>query len=91
MIIYYHRVPDAPTLDAIKQDFVRHGLSGYIICSFFLPYMMAVRDASGSDHGLPDVERDERVLQISELAGEDGTHKLNDIIRDIVQFNAKFR
>ena len=81
-----------PSLAALKADFARHAMYGYVICSFFLPVMQGNPAVSPSDaeYGAlqaveDDREKGQRLGEMfAEVGGEAGDDTLADLLLEFV-------
>lgn len=82
-----------PSLAAVKADFARHAVYGYVICSFFLPVMQGKPADSPSDNefitveGITDKLEQGRALgrMFAEQGGEAGDDTLADLLLEFVE------
>ncbi|KAE8748954.1 EcKinase 7 [Frankliniella occidentalis] len=85
---------EMPSLAAIRADFARHALYGFVICSYFLPVMQAgpQEGSEGSTEemyavvrSIPDkFEAGQTMASFLEYLGEDGENTVADLLLEFV-------
>ncbi|XP_067006072.2 uncharacterized protein [Anabrus simplex] len=74
------------SLQSFKEDFAKHAIYGYMLCSFFLPIMMSPKDEL-PDYQLMESQPELAEQIITQLGGEPATKLLGEIVKEICEIN----